>query len=620
MTFNGQNLARRVPTWSGWTSWLLSRLQQAAAVFLGESGVLSTCVHLLKRHQPGIVTILTASDAGQVFYNRRRRGEVFHLDVFHQQGEVHHRLVADFIIQAINEYCRVAGCPAGLCRRLVDLVDIQTGTGGGRVTGSLTYGRRITLKRAHRNHVHLAALLPPEHLVSLMYILAAVEQAILYTGLELRRVEGLEFEAGGTSRLSLSEYTSPSDSLMRGDGQGATGEPAAAEPVGENRSLDTGCGETGQGARTDLNIAVSTMMEHWESPEAVAELLNYLAKLPPMTEVLEAITRRCMIRPGTERMLAALGAKGLLRPQDGGYVFTPRGQRMLDYAARHSRELQAILRRSLQRKLRKETREGVGRISPGNRSPIWGKVATRRVSLPKLSGGWRDIAWPDSIVAAARRTAMASTRTATAVRARNRITIEPADLRIIPRFRYRPVDIFLLIDASASMSGERMKAAKTLARHLLSTTSDRVCVITFQERQVRVTVPLTRNGARVEKGLATIRPFGLTPMASGLAVALDYFRAVRPRNPLVILITDGIPTVPHEGKNPLDDAIKQASRWREVRTGFTCIGLQPNERYLRDLVKAAGGSLHIVDELEAKTLVSIATAERSRRVQRVDGR
>ncbi|HEY8449080.1 MAG TPA: VWA domain-containing protein, partial [Bacillota bacterium] len=236
-----------------------------------------------------------------------------------------------------------------------------------------------------------------------------------------------------------------------------------------------------------------------------------------------------------------------------------------------------------------------------------------------------DITWPDSILAAAARRARALPPAGhgapvpfgSGPAGAGALTLRfgPDDLRVRLRRRRRPVDVFLLIDASASMSGERMRAAKTLARHLLWTTRDRVSVITFQERQVRITVPLTRNSLRVERGLATIRPFGLTPMASGLAVALDYLRSVRPRNPLVLLITDGIPTVPHEGKNPLDDALKQAARWRQVHVAFTCIGLQPNERYLRDLVAAAGGSLHIVDELEADTLVAIATAERSRRAR-----
>lgn len=609
--FEHAGLAGRLSNWAQWTPLLLDKLRRPEAVRLGESAVLSTCVHLLKQHQPGIVTILPKSDAGKVFYRRKQAGEVFHLDVFHQAGDVSHHLVARLACQAISRYMEAAYGSPQPASKLADYVDIQTATGGGRITGALVYGLRSTLQRAHRNHVHLAAMLPVHDVICLFYLLAALEQAVVASGLELRRVEGLEYDTGGTERISLADYTSPSDSMLRGNAGDLSPEDRSGSDTGSPLTA-TDAGDYAA-ARADLLAALTVLTQHLESTDAVDELFQALASMSPPREVLQVLRRQGLYYHGLDRALAALSRDGFLRPCHGDYVLTPRGRLLVEFASRHSRELRLALRLVLHRRLREEANEGLGRTRVARGYRAGGRFARRHVAVPKNPGGGRDISWPDSVLAAARR--LAASRVAGR---QARLVLAAEDLHVINRYHYRPVDVFLLIDASASMSGERMRAAKTLARHLLLTSRDRVAVITFQERQVRVTVPLTRNSARVENGLATIRPFGLTPMASGLAVALDYVRSSRPRNPLVILITDGIPTVPHDGKNPLDDAIKQASRWRQIRAGFTCIGLQPNERYLKDLVKAAGGTLHIVDELEAETLVAIASAERNSRLRRHD--
>ena len=102
-------------------------------------------------------------------------------------------------------------------------------------------------------------------------------------------------------------------------------------------------------------------------------------------------------------------------------------------------------------------------------------------------------------------------------------------------------------------------------------------------------------------------------------MALAFLRESRARNPLLVLITDGIPTVPYRSANPLEDAVqvaRQLAAGRHGQVGFTCIGLQPNERYLRELVGAAGGRLYVVDELERDTLVAIVHRERWQRKER----
>lgn len=74
----------------------------------------------------------------------------------------------------------------------MDFVDIQTSTGGGRITGNLNFGKKLSLRKAHINHVHLTIMIPPVHLACLIYIILAVEEFILSCNLELRCMKKLK--------------------------------------------------------------------------------------------------------------------------------------------------------------------------------------------------------------------------------------------------------------------------------------------------------------------------------------------------------------------------------------------------------------------------------------------
>ena len=175
-----------------------------------------------------------------------------------------------------------------------------------------------------------------------------------------------------------------------------------------------------------------------------------------------------------------------------------------------------------------------------------------------------------------------------------------------------PLSICLLIDASASMAGRRLLAAKHLARHLVLSTRDRVSLVAFQERSVCVQAPFTRDYGQIEAGLARIQPMGLTPLALGLTQGLELVRDARVRRPLLLLITDGIPTVPSITLDPLADALAAARQVSKARVPLGVIGLQPSRRYLGELAKAAAGSLHVVEELDADALMAFAHRERRR--------
>lgn len=586
------DLARRFPALGRWADVVRNRLAAGQGVLLGETGALSTFVHVLTDARPGTVRLVPHADAGQVFYGRRTPGEVLHLDVFHSLGDVDHRLVARRIREALDR------CGAG---RYADFVDVQTATGGGRITGSLRFGDRETLRRAHRNHVHVAMYLPWQRLDAVFFVLDAVERAIREAGCELRLVEGLERDDGrGSTELPLSDYAAVTDSLI---------------PEGRDRrhpSGGAGAGTRpaeGSGDRTpaadiphdQLRWTSVELAQRLESPQLAIELLRGMERSRLRRQLVQQLVSMGVEAAEVERALEDLLQGDFARADGGEIRLTDRGRVLLRFLETHPREIHMALRSAMQR-LTRNRLWSQGRIPvPGMRREQAHSGRTRVARVPEPGQRLGELAWPETVLAAA-------------ARGRTPLRVSAGDLRVHVRQRRKPVDVCLLIDASASMSGERMRAAKTLARHLLFTTRDRVAVVVFQERQVRVSVPFTRNYARVEEGLATIRPFGLTPLATGLVRTRAYLEQARPRNPLLLLITDGIPTVPHEGKNPLEDALRAAAEWRATRAGFACVGLQPNERYLTELVTAAGGALYVVEELQAQTLVAIAARERLKRI------
>ncbi len=110
---------------------------------------------------------------------------------------------------------RMAALPYGAPVVRPDLIDVQTASGGGRLTGSLNYGRKLSLRRAHENHVHLAAMLPDDHLACLFYIVMAVEQVISEHKMELRRNERIVHRDGEGSPADMSAYSDHSDSFLK---------------------------------------------------------------------------------------------------------------------------------------------------------------------------------------------------------------------------------------------------------------------------------------------------------------------------------------------------------------------------------------------------------------------
>lgn len=557
-------------------------LLQGRGVRIGETAVLSYRVHTIDPSLPDRVEILSGSDAGQVFYGRSKPFGVLHVDIFHEVGEVDHLEVAAALRGAL------ASLPPGE----LDRIDLQTGTGGGRLTGNLCYGRRASLQAAHKNHVHLSLGWPLENLGFVVAAVDAVERLVQSSGLEIRRVDHLTHRSGGSgSPADMSPYADNTDSALRetnrSEGGGGGGGPSEGSRGGAWDSFED---------EMQLAHALSLVTEVG-SPEEATELLDQLdaGAARPWDLNLQKVGS---FSPG---VLKKLEEGGWVKRSPGGLALTESGSRLRNYLNAHLKEVKLQFRKLIRRlpgKLSVRNKVSMAKTSSQVRyGPIRG-------TAPAPAGHWLgDVAIPETLIRALKRGYCEGKR---------RLQVLRDDIQIYVRSVQRPLNICLLIDASASMAGRRLRAAKYLARHLLLSTRDRVAVVAFQERDVRVYAPFSRDFLTIDKGLRKIQPLGLTPLAHGLTESLELIQSSRAREPLLLLITDGIPTVPKWTIDPLADALEAARKIGRCRINFGCIGLQPSKKYLEELTRAAGGTLYVVDELDEHSLVSIAHQERLR--------
>ncbi|HHW15527.1 MAG TPA: VWA domain-containing protein [Firmicutes bacterium] len=190
--------------------------------------------------------------------------------------------------------------------------------------------------------------------------------------------------------------------------------------------------------------------------------------------------------------------------------------------------------------------------------------------------------------------------------ATGRFIIRPEHLRWSAPPAPLRIDRCLLLDASASMAGERAEACARMAEFLLRNGGGRMAVVAFQGQQGRVLAGFTRSRSRLRQALAGLRRSGLTPLASGLALGLKLVREGRASPVQVILLTDGEPTKALWTSDSVADAFRAAALYRKWRVPLICCGLSGNERVLAGLARESGGSFYVLRDFSAPSLLAVS--------------
>ena len=149
--------------------------------------------------------------------------------------------------------------------------------------------------------------------------------------------------------------------------------------------------------------------------------------------------------------------------------------------------------------------------------------------------------------------AVDATLRAAAARGALPLTVLPDDLRGKIREHRSPLSVCLVVDNSYSLHADRLvETVKGIALRLLEDAAhrgDRIALVAFKGGvpEATVALPLTRSLTRARRRLAEIPLSGRTPLADALARSRRLLRQElrkRPNaHPLVVCVTDGLPTV-----------------------------------------------------------------------------
>ena len=149
------------------------------------------------------------------------------------------------------------------------------------------------------------------------------------------------------------------------------------------------------------------------------------------------------------------------------------------------------------------------------------------------------------------------------------LNIKEEDLRQKVREKRIGNTFLFAVDASGSMGArERMRAVKGAIFYMLQEAyqkRDRVGMIAFRRDKADVLLPITRSVDLAQKRLAEMPTGGKTPLADGLALALQTLALQNKRDselePILILVTDGRANAVHEGeKDPVAAAVSMAEK------------------------------------------------------------
>ena len=195
------------------------------------------------------------------------------------------------------------------------------------------------------------------------------------------------------------------------------------------------------------------------------------------------------------------------------------------------------------------------------------------------------------------------------------LRIHPTDLREKEFSRPSGASLLFAVDASGSMGVEEVMAkAKAIVVALLADAyqkRDRVGLLAFRGTEARLILPFTTSVDQAQKRLASIPTGGKSPLALALAKSLELFcfeaRKSPGRAPLMVLLTDGKANISMAGKEPFEEALRQARRIREARIRCLVVDTDPtwihSYAYARVLAQAMGAKCLTLGSLEVSRVI-----------------
>ncbi len=565
-------------------------LGQDQGVRLGDSTVVSTKAHrrMPEKKIKGQVEILVNSDAGQTYLNYVDADQIVHIDVHHMPGNIDAQKVALAIYWAINDYV-IEEDPQlqyaddvrfKAIASYAEKIHITTNLGQGWLFDIMQNEMEPYIEGEEgQDHVHILARLNRQTYSLIFIIASAVEDIIQQSGIQLAEVRNITH---GKEKKILDDF----GNYIKLPWKKFKGKDAMLMAPDEN-----------------VNQLVLKLAEKFGGVEDIEEWMQMYS-----TNIFKRKGADFQKKKwgDIDHYVKQLEELGLMQKTPLGRVLTKQGLAVQDYVIKHRIELETEIRRNIRR-------------VPGGRTSRFSKIGqsdqdTTDVQLVNYNrtvnkkDNWTGNMAVAQTVVQAKKSGL--------LRGDKRLSIRKDDLHFYDKKSYIPIDICLLLDASGSMAGEKRQAASFLAQHLLLTGKERVAVVTFQERNARVVAPFTRSQSVLTKGLQTINPAGMTPLANGIVTALDLIKNSRVRNPLLVLITDGIPNAALWTMDAQADALSAAANIPDQKLRFICIGVESNASFMEKLAKAGEGALYLVDDLNKENLINLVRYEKKNIVKK----
>lgn len=197
------------------------------------------------------------------------------------------------------------------------------------------------------------------------------------------------------------------------------------------------------------------------------------------------------------------------------------------------------------------------------------------------------------------------------------LNIKQEDLRQKVREKRIGNTFLFAVDASGSMGArERMRAVKGAIFYMLQEAyqkRDRVGMIAFRRQKAELLLPITRSVDLAQKCLAELPTGGKTPLADGLAVALQTLSMLNKHDselePILVLVTDGRANAMEvDGGDPVASAIKIAERIGKAKITSVVIDTESDFIKLglaKRIAAAMGANYYTLQRLSKDSIIRI---------------